>query len=299
MLGYWRRPEETAPRAGSAAGTARRPRRDDAEGFVTLVGRLKELYISGGENVYPAEVERVLGQHGNVSEVAVVGVPDERWGETGRAYVVPVRSPFDSAELLAWAGSVWRATSFRAKWWSSPSCRARRRERSRSMRLVSLVAPVCVSRSSSAALFLGGCAFMMAMKGPPSDAAGARPGPRAARRDAVQRFARLGRRLARVRDVSPGRRHGLEGIPRRHARAAGPRGGLAHHDPARRLADARPICGTTRRPPCRARSIACSRIEMLGGKLEGRDREALEDTCSPSRPSTAAAPSRTARRSSP
>jgi fatty-acyl-CoA synthase len=103
MLGYWRRPEETA--ASRVDGWHRTGDLGvvDSEGFVTLVGRLKELYISGGENVYPAEVERVLGQHGNVSEVAVVGVPDERWGEAGRAYVVPAREPFDSVELLAWA----------------------------------------------------------------------------------------------------------------------------------------------------------------------------------------------------
>jgi fatty-acyl-CoA synthase len=103
MLGYWRRPEETA--ASRVDGWHRTGDLgvSDDEGFITLVGRLKELYISGGENVYPAEVERVLGQHRNVSEVAVVGVPDERWGEAGRAYVVPARAPFDSAELLAWA----------------------------------------------------------------------------------------------------------------------------------------------------------------------------------------------------
>jgi fatty-acyl-CoA synthase len=103
MLGYWRRPEETA--ASRVGGWHRTGDLGvvDAEGFVTLVGRSKELYISGGENVYPAEVERVLGQHPDVSEVAVVGVPDERWGETGRAYVVPARAPFDAQELLAWA----------------------------------------------------------------------------------------------------------------------------------------------------------------------------------------------------
>ncbi|MFI5317728.1 MAG: class I adenylate-forming enzyme family protein, partial [Myxococcota bacterium] len=105
MLGYWRRPEETAAsRIGGWHRTGDLGVMDD-EGFVTLVGRLKELYISGGENVYPAEVERVLGQHPSVSEVAVVGVPDARWGEAGRAYVVPSREPFDSAELLAWAGA--------------------------------------------------------------------------------------------------------------------------------------------------------------------------------------------------
>ncbi|HTO55897.1 MAG TPA: AMP-binding protein [Myxococcota bacterium] len=104
MLGYWRRPEETA--ASRVGGWHRTGDLGvvDAEGFVTLVGRSKELYISGGENVYPAEVERVLGQHPDVSEVAVVGVPDARWGESGRAYVVPARAPFDPDELLAWAG---------------------------------------------------------------------------------------------------------------------------------------------------------------------------------------------------
>jgi fatty-acyl-CoA synthase len=104
MLGYWRRPEETAAsRIDGWHRTGDLGVMDD-EGFVTLVGRLKELYISGGENVYPAEVERVLAQHRSVSEVAVVGVPDARWGEVGRAYVVPGGAPFDPGELLAWAG---------------------------------------------------------------------------------------------------------------------------------------------------------------------------------------------------
>jgi fatty-acyl-CoA synthase len=104
MLGYWRRPEETA--ASRSDGWHRTGDLGvmDAEGFVTLVGRLKDMYISGGENVYPAEVERVLAQHPDVSEVAVVGVPDPRWGEAGRAYVVPARGEVDAAALIAWAG---------------------------------------------------------------------------------------------------------------------------------------------------------------------------------------------------
>jgi acyl-CoA synthetase (AMP-forming)/AMP-acid ligase II len=104
MLGYWRRPEETA--ASRIDGWHRTGDLGvmDAEGFVTLVGRLKDMYISGGENVYPAEVERVLAQHPDVSEVAVVGVPDPRWGEAGRAYVVPARGALDGAALIAWAG---------------------------------------------------------------------------------------------------------------------------------------------------------------------------------------------------
>ena len=103
MSGYWRRPEETEQsrihgwhRTGDLGVM-------DEDGDVSLVGRLKELYISGGENVYPAEVERVLGQHPAVSEVAVVGVPDAKWGEAGRAYIVPADRDFDATALLVWA----------------------------------------------------------------------------------------------------------------------------------------------------------------------------------------------------
>jgi fatty-acyl-CoA synthase len=60
----------------------------DEEGFYRIAGRLKELVISGGENVYPAEVESVLHDHPAVAEAAVVGVPDERWGEVCAAFVV-------------------------------------------------------------------------------------------------------------------------------------------------------------------------------------------------------------------
>ncbi|TDZ61134.1 Long-chain-fatty-acid--CoA ligase FadD13 [Colletotrichum trifolii] len=62
--------------------------RVDADGFVFLVGRRKHMFISGGENVYPAEVEAALAGHPDVQDVAVVGVPDQLWGEAGCAYVV-------------------------------------------------------------------------------------------------------------------------------------------------------------------------------------------------------------------
>ncbi len=88
MLGYWNQAEETARvlrdgwlRTGDLA-------QRDAEGFLTLVGRAREMYISGGENVYPAQVERVYQEHPDVREIAVVGVADARWGEVGRAYLV-------------------------------------------------------------------------------------------------------------------------------------------------------------------------------------------------------------------
>ncbi len=85
--GYWRNPEATA--AAFADGwllTGDVAERDE-EGCYRIVGRLKEMVISGGENVYPAEVEGVLHDHPAVAEAAVVGVPDERWGEACAAFV--------------------------------------------------------------------------------------------------------------------------------------------------------------------------------------------------------------------
>jgi fatty-acyl-CoA synthase len=62
--------------------------RQDADGYYYIAGRIKEMFISGGENVYPAEVENVLAAHPDILEAAVVAVPDDRWGEVGRAYVL-------------------------------------------------------------------------------------------------------------------------------------------------------------------------------------------------------------------
>ena len=87
--GYWNRPEETQ-RAFSAGGWFRTGdiARQDDEGFVTLVDRRKDMFISGGENVYPVEIEMVLLDHPDIAEAAVIGVADRRWGEVGRAFVV-------------------------------------------------------------------------------------------------------------------------------------------------------------------------------------------------------------------
>ncbi|MFW6448414.1 MAG: AMP-binding protein [Halobacteriota archaeon] len=88
--GYWERPEANESafedgwlRTGDIA-------RVDEDGFYYLVDRLKNMFISGGENVYPAEIERVLLAHPAVDEAAVVAVEDDQWGEVGRAFVVPV-----------------------------------------------------------------------------------------------------------------------------------------------------------------------------------------------------------------
>src|SRR5262249_22244039 len=71
--------------------------RDD-EGYLRLVDRKKDMIVSGGENIYPAEVERVLREHPAVADVAVVGVPHPRWGETPVAFVVG--AVVDPGELI-------------------------------------------------------------------------------------------------------------------------------------------------------------------------------------------------------
>jgi acyl-CoA synthetase (AMP-forming)/AMP-acid ligase II len=103
MGGYYNKPEATAEafvdgwlRTGDAG-------RIDAEGYLFLEDRVKDLIISGGENIYPAEVERVLVQHPDVAEAAVIGVPHEKWGETAKAVVVPAAGATpDAAELIAY-----------------------------------------------------------------------------------------------------------------------------------------------------------------------------------------------------
>ncbi|HEY5853593.1 MAG TPA: long-chain-fatty-acid--CoA ligase [Aldersonia sp.] len=102
MGGYWNRPDATADafvdgwlRTGDAG-------RMDDEGYLFLQDRVKDMVITGGENVYPAEVERVLVEHPDVAEVAVIGVPDAKWGETVHAVVVPASgATVDAAALIA------------------------------------------------------------------------------------------------------------------------------------------------------------------------------------------------------
>ena len=106
MLGYWQRPEATAETLrGEWLRTGDLGFRD-AEGDLTLVGRGRELYISGGENVYPAEIEAVLVEHPAIAEAAVVAMPDPEWGEVGRAHVVMHEDGAASeADLHAWLQS--------------------------------------------------------------------------------------------------------------------------------------------------------------------------------------------------
>jgi fatty-acyl-CoA synthase len=85
--GYWNQPEATAAsRAGDWFRTGDLARQQE-DGAYVIVDRLKDMYISGGENVYPAEVEAVLRQVAGVADAAVIGIPDGRWGEVGCAFV--------------------------------------------------------------------------------------------------------------------------------------------------------------------------------------------------------------------
>ena len=101
MRQYWNRPEATAEKF-TADGWLRSGDMGylDADGFLYLVDRKNDLIISGGFNVYPREVEDVLLAHPQVAEAAVVGLPDERWGDRVHA-VVSLREPVEEAELLA------------------------------------------------------------------------------------------------------------------------------------------------------------------------------------------------------
>ncbi len=76
----------------------------DDRGYVRIIGRLKDMIIVGGFNVYPAEVENVLVTHPAIGQVAVIGVPDERMGEVGMAWIVPAagQTP-DADEIIAWS----------------------------------------------------------------------------------------------------------------------------------------------------------------------------------------------------
>lgn len=107
FAGYWNLPEATAAaftpdgyfRSGDLA-------RADKDGYVTIMGRKKEMLISGGENVYPLEVEQALLAHPAVAEAAVVGIPDARWGEVpGAGIVLQAGASVTPDDLTAWCRS--------------------------------------------------------------------------------------------------------------------------------------------------------------------------------------------------
>jgi acyl-CoA synthetase (AMP-forming)/AMP-acid ligase II len=104
MRGYWRDPERTAEVLDTDGWlTTGDLGFLDAHGYLTLVGRRSEMYIRGGYNVYPAEVEKVLSEHAGVAQAAVLGAPDPVLGEIGVAFVVAAPAAAPSLdELRAW-----------------------------------------------------------------------------------------------------------------------------------------------------------------------------------------------------
>jgi fatty-acyl-CoA synthase len=89
MSGYWGKPEETANTIVKGVLHTGDLGYTDEEGYFYIVDRAKDMYRSGGENVYPAEIEKVLMTHPKISMAAIIGVPDNKWGETGKAFIVP------------------------------------------------------------------------------------------------------------------------------------------------------------------------------------------------------------------
>ncbi len=87
MVGYWSRPEETKETIRDGWLYTGDLARVDDEGYVYIVDRRTDMFITGGENVYPAEIEKVYATHPDIMETAVIGVPDDKWGEVGKAII--------------------------------------------------------------------------------------------------------------------------------------------------------------------------------------------------------------------
>jgi acyl-CoA synthetase (AMP-forming)/AMP-acid ligase II len=113
MKGYWNKPDATAGairdgwmRTGDAAYM-------DYDGYVFIYDRVKDMIVTGGENVYPAEVENALFGHPAIADAAVIGVPDDLWGEAVKAVIVlkPGASR-DEGDIIAWARA--RIAKFKA-----------------------------------------------------------------------------------------------------------------------------------------------------------------------------------------
>jgi len=103
FAGYWQNPDATAETIVDGWLHTGDIAMRDADGCYSILGRSKEMFISGGENVYPAEIESVLLAHPKVMEAAVVSIPHDTWGEVGRAFLV-VEDGFDEAELREFVG---------------------------------------------------------------------------------------------------------------------------------------------------------------------------------------------------
>jgi fatty-acyl-CoA synthase len=101
--GYWKNPQKTAEAFRNEWCSVGDLARRDADGYIHLVDRKSNMIISGGENIYPSEVEEVLGAHPKIKDVAVIGVPHDKWGEAVRAVVVlHEQAKADESEIIDW-----------------------------------------------------------------------------------------------------------------------------------------------------------------------------------------------------
>jgi acyl-CoA synthetase (AMP-forming)/AMP-acid ligase II len=110
MDGYWRRPDATAEATWTDAhGTPWLRTGDigrlDEDGYLYVFDRKKDMIVSGGQNVFPADIETVMAGHPQVFECAVIGVPDPKWGETPLAVVTPRADDADAEEMLQWTNA--------------------------------------------------------------------------------------------------------------------------------------------------------------------------------------------------
>ncbi len=101
--GYWKRPDETAEAFHDGWVTVGDLAKKDAEGHLYIVDRIKDMVISGGINIYPREIEEVLVKHPDIADAAVIGVPDEKWGERLKAFIVAAPgASLDETAIAEW-----------------------------------------------------------------------------------------------------------------------------------------------------------------------------------------------------
>ena len=102
MKGYWNRPEATAEAIKDGWFYSGDVGYFDEEGFLYIHDRVKVMIVSGGENIYPAEVENALLSHPQIADAAVIGIPDDKWGEATKAFIVQTEGdPLDEAEVIS------------------------------------------------------------------------------------------------------------------------------------------------------------------------------------------------------
>tara|TARA_B000000565_G_scaffold30699_1_gene20719 strand:- start:387 stop:1046 length:660 start_codon:yes stop_codon:yes gene_type:complete len=103
MKGYWNRQDATEEAIKDGWFYSGDIGYFDDEGFLYIHDRVKDMIVSGGENIYPAEVENALLSHPQIADAAVIGIPDEKWGEATKAFIVQMEGdPLDEAEVISY-----------------------------------------------------------------------------------------------------------------------------------------------------------------------------------------------------